>query len=125
MPGYIERALSKFQHSKPSQPHYAPHRWNVPIYAQQMQYAPSLDTTKPLDKKEQHMVQSIVGTFLYYRRAVETPILVALNDIATQQVSPMEKTLQHTDMLLDYMWTYLKTRLPFFAKTCNCWWTQV
>ena len=52
------------------------------------------DTSKKLDKKGKKKVQSVVGTFLYYGRAVEPPILVALNDIGTQQANPTENTMQ-------------------------------
>jgi hypothetical protein len=33
MPGYIERALTRFEHPPPSkQPKYSPHAWNAPTY---------------------------------------------------------------------------------------------
>jgi hypothetical protein len=47
-------------------------------------------------------VQAVTGTLLYYVRAVNSTILTALNTIATQQVVPMESTLEEVKQLLDY-----------------------
>ena len=86
--------LSKYQHPTPNKPQHSPHRWNAPVYGTKIQRAKAPDTSKKLDKKGKKKVQSVAGTFLYYGRAVEPPILVALNDISTQQANPMENTMQ-------------------------------
>eukprot|EP00957_Ditylum_brightwellii_P109409 8345200-Ditylum_brightwellii.AAC.1 len=85
MPGYVMKAFEKFQHKKPRIPQFALHRWNQPAYGQKVQYAATPDASNKLDKKGQRLIQSIVGTFLYYARAVGQTILVALNDLGTQQ----------------------------------------
>ena len=38
-------------------------------------------------------IQSIAGSFLYYVRALDKAILIALNDIGTTQAKPIEYTL--------------------------------
>ncbi len=56
----------------------------------------------PLDKEGQKYIQSVTGTLLYYSRAVDSTMLVALNAITTQQASPTQKTMERVKQLLDY-----------------------
>ena len=51
MPGYINKALLKFQHTPPAKLQYAPARWNNISYGKKIQYAPEMDQGKVLDKK--------------------------------------------------------------------------
>jgi hypothetical protein len=40
MPGYVERALSRFSHPSPTRPQDSPHPWNAPrSYGSHVQYA--------------------------------------------------------------------------------------
>ena len=51
MPGYIVKALYKFQHPAPKKPQYAPHAWLPPKYVQNIQYAHPPETLPVLNKK--------------------------------------------------------------------------
>ena len=62
-------------------------------------------------------MQSKVGTFLYYGRAVEPTILVALNEIGMDQSKPTQNTVDQLDMLMDYLATYPNAVLRFYAGT--------
>jgi hypothetical protein len=44
----------------------------------------------------------VTGTLLYYARAVDQTILLALNAIATQQAAPTQDTLEEVKQVLDY-----------------------
>ena len=44
----------------------------------------------------------MVGTLLYYARAVDCTMLAALGSIATQQANPTENTMKKVKQLLDY-----------------------
>ena len=48
----------------------------------------------------------VVGALLYYRRAVDNKILMALSVIGSQQSEATENTKKATNMLLDYCATY-------------------
>ena len=48
------------------------------------------DLTPLLPEKKTKWIQSSVGTFLYYGRAVDSTILPALNDISSSQAKPTE-----------------------------------
>ena len=39
MPGYVEKALHKFTHTKPARAQHAPSKWSVPNYGTAIQYA--------------------------------------------------------------------------------------
>jgi len=70
MPGYIKDLLKRLQHPTPCKAQYAPHRWTVPTYGSRLQMAPNKDTSDPLDSIGIRKAQSIVGSLLYYARAI-------------------------------------------------------
>jgi hypothetical protein len=51
---------------------------------------------------EKTHVQAVTGTLLYYAGAVDSPIMMTLNAIATQQAAPTESTMEEIKQLLDY-----------------------
>jgi len=63
------------------------------------------------------MVQSIIGTFLYYGCAVDPTILPALNELSTQQAAQMKRTLEHMSMLMEYLHTYPNAVFGYLAGT--------
>jgi hypothetical protein len=78
MPGYVEKALHRFTHPDPTKPQHAPHPWIAPEYGASIQYAGPEDTSTPLNKAGITRLQQIIGTFLFYGRAVDNTMLVAL-----------------------------------------------
>ena len=91
MPLYVKEALHKFHHPTPSRPQHSPHQWNPPNYGST---APQLAHQSPespnLVPPEANTVQQVVVTFLYYARAVNNTVLVALNSIVTEQANSTE-----------------------------------
>ena len=51
----------------------------VPNYGTKVQYAPDADTSQLATKDEKTFIQQVVGTFLYYGRAVDVTMLTALS----------------------------------------------
>ena len=115
MPVYVHNALKKFQHPIPYRPQYAPHRWTRPAFGTKMQFAKDPDTSEKINANGTRRIQQINGTSLYYGRAIDPTILVALNEISTQQSSPTTKTTKKTAMLMDYLCTFPNTSLRFYA----------
>ena len=60
-------------------------------------------------------MQSKVGTFLYYGRAVDPSILPALNEISMSQAKPTKHTEKQLEMLMDYLHTYKSAVLRYHA----------
>ncbi len=60
-------------------------------------------TSDPLSASDKHLIQSIVGTFLYYARDVDPTMLVPLNELSsTQKSNPTKETLAKFHRLLNY-----------------------
>ena len=82
MPNYIHSALHKFQHPAPICAQHAPHAWTRPDYGAQQQYTTPPGTTQVLQTDSIKRVQQITGTLLYYAKAVNYTLLVALGTIS-------------------------------------------
>jgi hypothetical protein len=52
MPGYIDRALHRFQHPKPYRAEHAPHAWNEPVYGSTTQLKPvSIESNRTSEQR--------------------------------------------------------------------------
>ena len=117
MPKYVSAALLKFQHQKPARPCHAPHKWTRPAYGKQTQFAPPPDDSALLHTAtEIRRIQAIVGSFLYYARALDSTMLPALNQISTQQSKPTHQTNDDAAMLLDFAATYPNAKVRYHAS---------
>ena len=67
-------------------------------------------------KEDEKYIRQVVGSFLYYARAVDLTILTALSDIASEQSKPTEKTMKRVEQLLDYMHTNPNAVIRFCAS---------
>ena len=116
MPGYIDKALARFNHEAPKKPQNQPHEHTIPTFGAKVQYAKEEDTTTPLSKDDKKYIQQVLGTLLYYGRAVDSTILVALSTIASAQATPTTDTMRKTKQLLDYVATHPDAILSFKAS---------
>ena len=55
-----------------------------------------------MDAKQKTRIQQIVGSLLYYARAVDPTMLVTFNTISRQQAQPTQATIDKVNQLLDY-----------------------
>jgi len=100
MPGYVQKALHKFMHPPPTMAQDSPHEWYKTQYG-----SPNTipeDKTKKLDKQGIKRIQEIVGTFLFYARAVDNTMLTALNAISMRQAAAMDDTARKITHFLNY-----------------------
>ena len=104
--GYIERALIRFQHSTPSVPQHGPREYTRPTYGAISQLTVPQDMSEPLDKAGLTRLQEVVGTLLYYARAVDSTLLVTLNTLASGQATGTQKTAQAVVRVLNYCATH-------------------
>jgi hypothetical protein len=92
MPGYVEKALVRFNHKRPTKPQNQPHPHQPIDYGAKKQTSSPEDDSPKLDKKaRKKFVQEVTGVFLFYARAVDSTMLVALSAIAAEQGTPTEK----------------------------------
>ena len=118
MPGYVQKALERLQHKSTSSPQYSPHAHVPIVYATKntRQYATAPDTSPLLTPKGTKYIQSVTGSHLYYGRAIDYTILPALNEIASEQASPTQKTQEKAKRLMDYVATYPNAFIRYYAS---------
>jgi hypothetical protein len=116
MPGYIERALQRFKHSPPPRPQHSPHEWQRPDYGAKTQYAPAPDSSPALDCADTKRVQEVLGTLLFYARAVDSTMLAAIGTLASQQASGTQHTMRGITHLLNYCASHPDAVVRFVAS---------
>ena len=116
MPKYVHKQLLRYAHRPQRRKQYCPFEPNPIRYGKQSDKIVPEEESPELDKAGKTFVQQVVGSFLYYARAVDLTILHALSEIASQQSSPTEKTLQRVNQLLDYMHTNPRAVIQFYAS---------
>ncbi len=116
MPAYVMKQLTKYSQVTPLNPQHCLYSPN-PIKDGKDNQSPSpLDKSPHLDKAQKKHIQPILGSFLYYARAMDPTILMALSEIASQQAAPTENTMKRVNQFLDYMWTYPYAILQYCAS---------
>jgi hypothetical protein len=86
----------------PNKPQMQPHPHTLPTYGATIQFAKQINQTPLATKEQQKYIQQVIGVLLYYRRAVNSTLLVALSLLASAQAAPTEHTLELVKWLLDY-----------------------
>jgi hypothetical protein len=115
MPGYIPKALTKYQHPHPTTPQHAPYK-SAPIqYGTKVQRVEEDDSPLLTEKEIKH-VQDIVGTLLYYGRAVNPTLLAALSIISSRQPHGTKALQTACHQLLDYVATHPNAGIRFHAS---------
>jgi hypothetical protein len=71
MPVYAIINLTRYNHPPPLKPQYCPYTPNPIVYGKDNQASTPGDTSPLLDAAGKRRIQQIVGSFLYYARAVK------------------------------------------------------
>ena len=118
VPKYVKEALICLQHKSPPNAQYSPQHHNPINYSSKgkQQSATQLDFSPLLHLKETRWVQSVVGTFLYYCRAIDCTLSIALNNIALSQANPTVNTKKKCIRLMNYVSTYPDAYIRFHAS---------
>ena len=116
MPGYVDKLLARFQHEHPHKPQHSPHIAPTRKFGPSAQDPVAHDTSMPLPPERIQRIQQIVGTIMYYARAVDITTLVALSSIAAEQTTATENTERKINHLLDYLYTHKDATIRFHAS---------
>ena len=101
MPGYIKKKIQEYGHFVPGCRQKCPHLPESKKFGSNAQAPLPPDDTPKLDAKGIKCAQQIVGSILYYARAVDMMILMALSSIAIKQTKATEKTMGRCIQFLD------------------------
>jgi len=116
MPGYVKKQLVRYGHPTPKRKRNLPYDPAPLVIGKAAQDLPPEDTSEPLDDAGKKRVQQVVGSFLYYGRAVDMTILCALSKIAGQQKAPTKRTMERGNQFLDYMATHPDAKIRYHAS---------
>jgi hypothetical protein len=116
MQTYIDTLLLTLDWPKLQKPQLLPFIAKPIAYGQETQLTPEEDTSATLLPKRLLRVQKIIGSLLYYARAVDNKLLVALNAIAACQSKATIRMEQLVHTLLDYEATYPNDGIVYRAS---------
>ena len=115
MSGYIDKARHKYQHQMPKRPVNAPAKFKPIQYGAKVQIA-DVDTSPQIEKERIRHIQDVVGTLLYYARAVDPTLLATLSQIALRQSTATEEVATMIKQLLDYVATHSNAGIRYVAS---------
>jgi len=102
MDGYIQDVHTRFGHPEPIKPQHSPHKHREIVHGAKAQLiADNIDDSPPLDAAGIKKVQGIVGSILYYARAVYNKMLCTVSAIGMKQASATQHTLAACYQMLD------------------------
>ncbi len=103
MPGYIQRALLRFNHVPPRVPEHFPHPWQRPNYGfKTQQFATLPDAAPALEAADKTCILEVLGALLFYACAVDSTLLTAIGELATEQSQATTTTMTKMAQLLNY-----------------------
>jgi hypothetical protein len=83
-----------------------PHKHREIIFGQSTQLTHVNPYSPPLSTEGVKRIQGIIGTLLYYARAVDNKLFATLSTLSSQQATAFEVTNVAMNQLLDYLATY-------------------
>ena len=108
-------ALVRFKHELRKLTHQ-PHRHSLPTYGATIHYTKTDDTSATLGKEGKTFIQQATRTFLFYTRAVDPTMLVAMSSITSEQAAPTVETIEKAHSFLDYAASHPDTVLTYKAS---------
>ena len=99
MPGYVQKMLLRFKHEPPSRNQYSPYQPQPRKFGKNTDDTIPEDKSPKLDEKRKKVVQQVIGTCLYYARAVDCTILPAISSIASTQANATEETEKKSETI--------------------------
>jgi hypothetical protein len=102
MPGYVEKALQRFCHIPATRIQNSPHAWIPPHYGAHQQITPPPYDSEKLDRAGIIRLQEVICVFLFYGRAVDCTMLVALGNLASQQANGTHATAKAITQMLSH-----------------------
>ena len=101
MPGYVDKLLRRVKPEDIKGAH-TPAIYIPPNYKTNVTQRATMDTSKLASASEQKYLQSVIGTLLYYSRAVDPTLCTASHELGSIQSAPTQNDLIKLDRLLAY-----------------------
>ena len=117
MPGYVKKMLQRFrpQYLLPGhRPPRTPGVYIAPSFSKKPQTI-FIDRSEKLSPTLITELQAIIGTLLYYARAVDPTLLPIANELASQQASATRRILNATNRALSYCAAFSNNQIIYHA----------
>jgi hypothetical protein len=105
MPGYVHKMLTRFRPQyleTTHRPAQTPGRHIAPVYGRKSPQLTSVDNSPRLPPESITELQAIIGTLLYYARAVDPSLLPISNELASKQAQPTTAVMNAANRALSY-----------------------
>ena len=116
MPGYIEKKMQEYDHVVPTQFQRCQYSPEPKQFGSKAQTSLPTNESPKLDAKDIKRIQQIVGSILYYARAVDMTVLAALSTITINQMKATQQMMDRCIQLLDYLASNLYAKVRFLAS---------
>jgi hypothetical protein len=116
MPGYINKKLQEYGHRIPRKFQGCPYSSEPKKIGTETQASFPQDNMPKLDKNIIKRIQNIVGSILYYARAADMTVVMALSTIAVDQTKATERTMEGYTQLLFYLAHNVDAKVHFHAS---------
>ena len=114
MPNYIPKVLARFFPNQIVKGAKSPALYVPPTYGKGDQISDQ-DNSPTLNKAGVKRLQEIVGSMLFYARAIDCTMLTAVNHLASLQSNPTQKVMEAAHRLLMYAAAYPRNEIKFMA----------
>jgi hypothetical protein len=91
MPNYVQKQLVRYRRRNFHRKQFCPFQPAPINYGQNSDELINEPESPAVGKENEKYIRGVVGSFLYYARAVDLTILTALSDIASEQSKRTEK----------------------------------
>ena len=117
----LKKALVKYSHITSFCSKYSPYQFPKPHYTSELQWAEPLTSSPLLSKFEKKRLERVIGTLLYYVKAIDNTILVPVGTLASQQSQATQSTYKSLSQLLDYLATHPDASIRYNASDMILW----
>jgi hypothetical protein len=116
MLGYCQKKLQEYEHIHPKKTQHCPYSPEPKQFSIKAPWPLPGINFKLLNKRSKKWIQKIVGSILYYARAVNMMVLMALSTIVMLQAHPTKNTMTRCIQLLDYPAMHADAKIRFYAS---------
>jgi hypothetical protein len=102
MTGYVKAVLHLFQQPGPVHPQHLPNMHQTINNGAKVQLVEPKDVTRPFTAEQNVTLQQVVGCLLYYVRAIDPTMRVALSTLTSFQTKGTEATVEAMVQVLNY-----------------------
>jgi len=111
-----KKLLLIYKHRMPTKPQHCPYAPAPKQYGAKAQAPLPVDISPTLSPEEIKEIQRVIGSILYYARAVDIMVLMALSSIAIKQSKCTTNTMEKAKQFLDYLAKYPDAIIRFPAS---------